>query len=95
MQGGSLSVYNLQPYGFWDRSAAGSFHIGPTGGHAGVTGGMADATTGADTSVAGIAAYASIDAVALYSNATGPRSEERRVGKECCGTCRSRWSPYH
>ena len=22
---------------------------------------------------------------------TGPRSEERRVGKEC----RSRWSPYH
>ena len=23
------------------------------------------------------------------------RSEERRVGKECCGTCRSRWSPYH
>src|SRR3546814_17032186 len=25
----------------------------------------------------------------LYS-----RSEERRVGKECVGTCRSRWSPY-
>ena len=24
-----------------------------------------------------------------------PRSDERRVGKECCGTCRSRWSPYH
>src|SRR3546814_21097582 len=24
-----------------------------------------------------------------------PRSEERRVGKECVGTCRSRWSPYH
>ena len=23
--------------------------------------------------------------------ASGPRSEERRVGKEC----RSRWSPYH
>ena len=23
------------------------------------------------------------------------RSEERRVGKDCCGTCRSRWSPYH
>src|SRR3546814_18807259 len=23
------------------------------------------------------------------------RSEERRVGKECCSTCRSRWSPYH
>ena len=26
---------------------------------------------------------------------TAPRSEERRVGKECVSTCRSRWSPYH
>src|SRR3546814_14002332 len=30
---------------------------------------------------------------------TGPsdpgRSEERRVGKECVSTCRSRWSPHH
>ena len=24
-----------------------------------------------------------------------PRSEERRVGKECLRLCRSRWSPYH
>ena len=24
-----------------------------------------------------------------------PRSEERRVGKECTSWCRSRWSPYH
>src|SRR6187397_1233661 len=23
------------------------------------------------------------------------RPEERRVGKECCTPCRSRWSPYH
>src|SRR3546814_11680954 len=29
----------------------------------------------------------------LYALAT--RSEERRVGKECVSTCRSRWSPYH
>src|SRR3546814_13522395 len=27
--------------------------------------------------------------------ALGGRSEERRVGKECVSTCRSRWSPYH
>src|SRR3546814_21054531 len=27
--------------------------------------------------------------------AKGDRSEERRVGKECVSTCRSRWSPYH
>src|SRR3546814_16744457 len=26
---------------------------------------------------------------------TRNRSEERRVGKECVGTCRSRWSTYH
>src|SRR3546814_13726866 len=24
-----------------------------------------------------------------------PRSEERRVGKECVSTCRSRWAPFH
>src|SRR3546814_20210411 len=28
-------------------------------------------------------------------NAVTLRSEERRVGKECVSTCRSRWSPYH
>src|SRR3546814_16887684 len=26
---------------------------------------------------------------------SGMRSEERRVGKECVSTCRSRWWPYH
>src|SRR3546814_9549944 len=25
----------------------------------------------------------------------GTRSEERRVGKECVSSCRSRWSPFH
>src|SRR3546814_14070514 len=30
-----------------------------------------------------------------YSLPAGGRSEERRVGKECVSTCRSRWSPYH
>src|SRR3546814_16900329 len=33
---------------------------------------------------------------ALQSSLAFPvRSEERRVGKECVRTCRSRWSPYH
>src|SRR3546814_19082892 len=27
--------------------------------------------------------------------ALSARSEERRVGKECVSTCRSRWSPYN
>src|SRR3546814_2662037 len=32
----------------------------------------------------------------LRKGIDGPlRSEERRVGKECVSTCRSRWSPYH
>src|SRR3546814_11352557 len=29
------------------------------------------------------------------AGAVSVRSEERRVGKECVSTCRSRWSPYH
>src|SRR3546814_14999284 len=32
---------------------------------------------------------------AARSVMAGTRSEERRVGKECVSTCRSRWSPYH
>src|SRR3546814_14551916 len=41
-----------------------------------------------------------IEAVGLGQDALGraaqyARSEERRVGKECVSTCRSRWSPYH
>src|SRR3546814_14450976 len=31
----------------------------------------------------------------LVLNGLADRSEERRVGKECVSTCRSRWSPYH
>src|SRR3546814_11924807 len=31
----------------------------------------------------------------LHSATMVKRSEERRVGKECVSTCRSRWSPYH
>src|SRR3546814_14409935 len=34
-------------------------------------------------------------AVLLMYHRFGERSEERRVGKECVSTCRSRWSPYH
>src|SRR3546814_15774522 len=34
--------------------------------------------------------------LAPYENSGDERrSEERRVGKECVSTCRSRWSPYH
>src|SRR3546814_15602060 len=30
-----------------------------------------------------------------FPSLANDRSEERRVGKECVSTCRSRWSPYH
>src|SRR3546814_1945565 len=30
----------------------------------------------------------------ILGESLGKRSEERRVGKECVSTCRSRWSPY-
>src|SRR3546814_1315659 len=41
------------------------------------------------------------DPIGVFFQETGQvrrqigRSEERRVGKECVSTCRSRWSPYH
>src|SRR3546814_2133068 len=36
-----------------------------------------------------------LDGDALAGAGGVGRSEERRVGKECVSTCRSRWSPYH
>src|SRR3546814_13015319 len=41
-------------------------------------------------------ALAVVDATKSFTYAElDRRSEERRVGKECVSTCRSRWSPYH
>src|SRR3546814_14157050 len=47
--------------------------------------------------------YDDVSASVEYSNpdftlapgVTDDRSEERRVGRECVRTCRSRWAPYH
>src|SRR3546814_13878720 len=36
-----------------------------------------------------------IDAARQVFGAAAWRSDERRVGKECVSTCRSRWSPHH
>src|SRR3546814_15422130 len=33
--------------------------------------------------------------LSMHTDTSAARSEERRVGKECVSTCRSRWSPYH
>src|SRR3546814_20373487 len=37
---------------------------------------------------------AGVDALTPDNHTATARSEERRVGKECVSTCRSRWSPY-
>src|SRR3546814_16189993 len=36
-----------------------------------------------------------VEAVGDAASTVAVRSEERRVGKECVSTCRSRWSPYN
>src|SRR3546814_9180156 len=58
--------------------------------------------TGVQTCALPISAFiiGEIVAEAAQGDAVGAgmvqrRSEERRVGKECVSTCRSRWSPYH
>src|SRR3546814_4212616 len=51
----------------------------------------------------GLGGFQGVGHFRLLSRRRGPspldrlpkRSEERRVGKECVSTCRSRWSPYH
>src|SRR3546814_15740571 len=43
----------------------------------------------------GLCVHALNGAPGVFSARYAARSEERRVGKECVSTCRSRWSPYH
>src|SRR3546814_18133530 len=45
--------------------------------------------------VGGHAIGAGCDLAAMCDLRIAARSEERRVGKECVSTCRSRWSPSH
>src|SRR3546814_1016850 len=47
------------------------------------------------TALEGNAAHANYAPCSLDELQAKGRSEERRVGKECVSTCRSRWSPYH
>src|SRR3546814_14871166 len=42
-----------------------------------------------------LAAHVLVALRAIWLRDSLRRSEERRVGKECVSTCRSRWSPYH
>src|SRR3546814_18190600 len=51
---------------------------------------VARQVTGGDGAV-----YASNQSFREMFGGPGARSEDRRVGKACVSTCRSRWSPYH
>src|SRR3546814_11428341 len=53
------------------------------------------APASSSTAAAGRAALCAEDRAAPDDAAGHARSEERRVGKECVSTCRSRWSTYH
>src|SRR3546814_13199883 len=53
---------------------------------------------GEPSDAAGLILFLASGAAAWITGQTYPlngRSAERRVGKECVSTCRSRWSPYH
>src|SRR3546814_17245266 len=50
---------------------------------------------GAGTVTCSNGQQANVKIVVVGGGLTAGRSEERRVGKECVSTCRSRWSPYH
>src|SRR3546814_11317522 len=49
-------------------------------------------TMGSNTAVASSMIF-KVSSLDEASHTVSPRSEERRVGKECVSTCRSRWSP--
>src|SRR3546814_17643324 len=48
-----------------------------------------------DSLTEGDAIITEVDGIIGIGDVSQLRSEERRVGKECVSTCRSRWSPYH
>src|SRR3546814_14687120 len=80
------------------RAAGFGEHLGDRRGQRGLA--MVDVTDGADVAVRLVPLKLSLSHFILPSNQisfglTARRSEERRVGKECVSTCRSRWSPYH
>src|SRR3546814_5087171 len=64
-------------------------------------GGPAEIDAAARAAVAGQKAWQDLgperrrDCLLRLADLIEARSEERRVGKECVSTCRSRWSPDH
>src|SRR3546814_15479129 len=57
--------------------------------------GLSHLALGRPAIIVGAVTMVACYALTLYLLPVSYRSEERRVGKECVSTCRSRWSPYH
>src|SRR3546814_3639193 len=75
----SVSIRYARQFG-WGKKAADGDAI------SGIARGYTTVVPGVTVEAGALATHATVD---------GGRSEERRVGKECVSTCRSRWSPYH
>src|SRR3546814_12384985 len=65
------------------------------GGDIALTAGGAIAIAQATMQGDGLLSLAGTDGISVDTLVSQGRSEERRVGKECVSTGRSRWSPYH
>src|SRR3546814_14766237 len=66
----------------------------------GADGGLTVESIASNTAKGGTIEWDADTGTTIYRSKAGftgkdHRSEERRVGKECVSTCRSRWSPYH
>src|SRR3546814_10278018 len=61
----------------------------------GIAAGQVDIVIGTHALLAKGLAFRNLGLVLVAEDQRFGRSEERRVGKECVSTCRSRWSPYH
>src|SRR3546814_13687789 len=82
----------------WDRPFGSARANGPFGIRSGLPVEIGTPNNGGAVVTAGgliFIAAATDDLIRAIDIETGKRSEERRVGKECVSTCRSRGSPYH
>src|SRR3546814_11048167 len=106
----STRTDTLFPYTTLFRSSAGNDELTVVDGNDSVAGdamAVGTATSATSNNTAGASSSAGSDLLTLGGGTNvfgadsltietgGGRSEERRVGKECVSTCRSRWSPYH
>src|SRR3546814_20796283 len=78
--GRPIQSYNLSLLGFW----ALAFFYGQVGGHH-LIGGPVPGW---------MVTLSIVQSIMMIVPVVAFRSEERRVGKECVSTCRSRWAPY-